>query len=44
VSSRSNRKFREKRYSLEVLEDEEEKELWKISNRYLPFGKVVDGM
>jgi hypothetical protein len=44
VSSRSNRKFREKRYSLEVLEDEEEIELWKISKMYLPFGKVVDGM
>jgi hypothetical protein len=44
VSSLSNRKFREKRYSLEVLEDEEETELWKISKRYLPFGKVVEGM
>jgi hypothetical protein len=44
VSSRSNRKFREKRYSLEVLEDEEEKELWNISKMYFPFGKVVDEM
>ena len=43
VSSRSNRKFREKRYRVGVVLAEEI-ELWKISNRYLPLGRVVDGM